>query len=314
MGKVLKFAGGLIVVALALLTIFWFTRPYDVKLEELETPIPHQAYSHFARVDQVRLHYQEKGSGPALVLIHGYGASTYDWKEVFDDLAGRFHVIAVDLKGFGFSEKPAGDYTIQAQADLVMGLLDQLGTQRATLCGSSMGGAVALLCALDEPRRVERLILVDSAAFTRAGPQSGLVPPILLKPVIGPILGALALTSADLVRQALTRAFYDQSFVTPERLETHYRPLRTRSGQQAALTVARQWSPSAVETNLHRIQPPTLILWGAEDELIPLKYGQQLHREIKSSTLVVFPKCGHLPQVERPHQFVEEVNGFVQGS
>jgi pimeloyl-ACP methyl ester carboxylesterase len=310
--KLLKFVGGIVVVALVLLGIFWFTRPDDIKLEDVKTPIPHQAYSHFATVDQVRLHYQEKGRGPALILIHGYGASTYDWKDVFDDLAERFHVIAVDLKGFGFSEKPAGDYTIQAQADLVLKLLDQLGIQRATLGGSSMGGAVAMLCALNEPRRVERLILVDSVGFTEEGQQAGLVPPLLVKPIIGPILGALALTSDDLVRRGLTRAFYDQSLATPERLEIYYRPLRTRGGQEAALSVARQWNLSAVETNLQRIKQPTLIIWGAEDELIPLKQGQRLHRQIKGSALVVFQPCGHLPQVEKPRRFVQEINKFVQ--
>jgi pimeloyl-ACP methyl ester carboxylesterase len=155
---------------------------------------------------------------------------------------------------------------------------------------------------------------VDSAAFTRAGRQAGLVPSILLKPVIGPMLGVFALTSDELVRQGLARSLYDKSLVTPEHLETYYRPLRTRSGQRAALLVARQWDLSEVETNLQRIKQPTLILWGAEDELIPLEHGQQLHRQIRGAKFAVFPQCGHQPPIEKPKPFVEEVMRFIQAN
>jgi pimeloyl-ACP methyl ester carboxylesterase len=311
MKKVFKFTGGVLIVAAVLLTVFWFSRPADIRLEDLASPIAHQAYSHFVTVDQVRLHYQEKGNGPALVLIHGYGASTQDWSEVFDPLAQRFRVIAVDLKGFGFSEKRPGDYAIPTQAGLVLKFLDQLGIERASVCGNSMGGAVALLCALNDPRRVERLILVDSVATNQAAWESGLVPRILLKPVIGPILGALALTSDDIVRHGLSRSLYDKSLATPQRLESYYRPLRTRNGQQATLAVARQWDLSILEKNLHRVQPPTLIVWGADDELIPLKHGQSTHQHIRGSQLVVFPQCGHVPQIEKPREFVETVSKFL---
>lgn len=311
MKKLFKFVVGVLLVGAGVLTIFWFVRPADIRLEELPSPIPHQAYSHFASVDQIRLHYQEKGAGPALVLIHGYGASTQDWSAVFEPLAERFRVLAVDLKGFGFSDKPAGDYTIPAQAALVMKWLEQLGVQRAALCGNSMGGAVALFCALNEPSRVERLILVDSVASNQAALESGLVPPLLLKPVIGPILGALALTTPELVQAGLQRSIYDKSLATPERLESYYRPLRTRHGQRAALAVARQWDLSTLERNLHRVQLPTLIIWGANDELIPLSHGRWIHQQISGSQLVVFPQCGHVPQIEKPREFVQAVTQFM---
>lgn len=311
MKKLLKFIVGVLAVGAVLLTIFWFVRPADIRLEELPCPIPHQAYSHFASVDHIRLHYQEKGTGLALVLIHGYGASTQDWSAVFEPLAQQFRVLAVDLKGFGFSDKPAGDYTIATQAALVMKWLEQLGVQRAVLCGNSMGGAVALFCALNDPARVQRLILVDSVATNQAALESGLVPPLFMKPVIGPILGALALTSADLVQEGLQRSLYDKSLATPERLESYYRPLRTRHGQRAALAVARQWDLSTLQTNLHRVQSPTLIIWGANDDLIPVSHGRWIHQQIKGSELVIFPECGHVPQIEKPREFVQTVTEFL---
>jgi pimeloyl-ACP methyl ester carboxylesterase len=175
-----------------------------------------------------------------------------------------------------------------------------------------MGGAVSLLCAINNPDQVDRLILVDSAAFSDADQRGRqLVSPLLLKPVVGPILGALALTSDTLVRRGLETSFYDKRLLTPERVEAYYRPLRTRSGQRAAQAAARQWDLSSVEAGLNRVQQPTLIIWGAEDEMIPLEQGRRLHQKIKDSKMVVFENCGHVPQEEQPKRFIEEVNKFL---
>jgi pimeloyl-ACP methyl ester carboxylesterase len=301
--------GGLIMLGFSAL---WFAQPYDVALDEVHAQVPNAAYSRFAIIDGVRIHYQEKGSGPPLVLLHGYCSNTYTWKDVLPALAQQFHVLAVDLKGFGFSEKPRGNYSLNAQADLVMKLLDEVAIPNATIGGNSMGGAVGLLCALNYPERVNRLVLVDGAIFRRMA-ESGqrLAPPLFLKPVIGPMLTALALTSDTLVRRALELSLYDHSLLTPERLEAYYRPLRTRGGQRAAFEVARQWDLSSAKSNLDRVQSPTLILWGEKDELVPLALGQQLHREMKDSKLVVFENCGHMPQEEQPKRFVEVVSGFL---
>src|SRR5882762_10532187 len=126
MKKLLKLALALIVIAAVALTIFWFARPADVSFDEVRATVPNSAYSHFADIDGVRVHYQEKGTGTPLILIHGFTSSVFSWKDVFEPLSKKFHVIAVDLKGFGFSGKPVGDYTRRAQAVLVAHLLEHL--------------------------------------------------------------------------------------------------------------------------------------------------------------------------------------------
>ena len=103
MKKLLKVLLVLVVIAAFALTVFWFVRPADVSFDEVRASVPNSDYSHFADIDGVRIHYQEMGAGTPLVLIHGYTSSTYSWKDVFEPLAKKFHVIAVDLKGFGFS-------------------------------------------------------------------------------------------------------------------------------------------------------------------------------------------------------------------
>src|SRR5215212_10521731 len=126
------------------------TRPRDADWDRNRHIVFHSDHSRFADVDGIRVHYQEAGdpAAPALVLIHGFASSTLVWSKVFLALAeAGFRVVAVDMLGYGYSGKPRnGEYTIAGQAKLLIGLLDQLGIERATLVGSSYGGAVAATC------------------------------------------------------------------------------------------------------------------------------------------------------------------------
>jgi pimeloyl-ACP methyl ester carboxylesterase len=312
MKKFLKVLSALVLIAALALAVFWFARPADVSFDEVRAGVPNSEYSHFVEIDGVRLHYQEKGTGTPLVLLHGFTSSTYSWKEVFDPLAKTFHVIAVDLKGFGFSGKPDGDYTRRAQALLVAHLLDHLQLDKVWLCGNSMGGEVALNFALQNPQRVAGLVLIDSAGVVVPGAGS-LAPGYLLVPVVGRVLLALALTSEKLVREGLEKSFYNRAMVTNERVAYYHRPLKTRGGQLAALRARTQWPLFPVEQDLNKIVAPTLIVWGAQDALIPLAAGRKMSSLIKDSKLVVIENCGHLPQEEMPARVVEEMTRFSAG-
>jgi pimeloyl-ACP methyl ester carboxylesterase len=306
----LKLSLVLIVIAALGLSIFWFSAPADVSFEEVRSSVPHSESSHFAEIDGVRLHYQEKGEGTPLVLIHGFTSSAYSWKDVFEPFSRSFHVIAVDLKGFGFSGKPDGDYTKRAQAQLVVQLLDHLKIEKAWLAGCSMGGEVAINVALANPQRVAGLVLIDSAGVTVTG-GSSLAPAYVRLPVVGRLLTALALRSDTLVREGLEKSFYDDAKVTSERVANYYRPLSTRAGQLAALRASTQWDQFPVEQDLGRITARTLIIWGEEDALIPLAAGQTMNSLIKDSKLVIIEKCGHLPQEEIPERVLDEVSAFM---
>jgi pimeloyl-ACP methyl ester carboxylesterase len=308
--KLLKLLLVLIAIAAIAFTVFWFARPADVSFEEVRSIVPHSESSRFAEIDGVRIHYQEKGVGTPLVLIHGFTSSTYSWKDVFEPLSRNFRVIAVDLKGFGFSGKPDGDYTRRAQAQLVIHLLDNLKIEKAWLVGNSMGGEVALNVALANPQRVAGLILIDSAGVAVQG-GSSLAPAYVRIPFVGRALTALALTSDKLVREGLEKSFFDDTKVTDDRVSHYYRPLRTRGGQLAALRARLQWGQFPVEQDLGKVNARTLIIWGAEDALIPLVAGRTMNSLIKNSKLVVFEKCGHLPQEEMPDRVLEEVTAFI---
>jgi pimeloyl-ACP methyl ester carboxylesterase len=310
MKQFLKLVVLVIGIAVLTLTIFWFAHPADISFDEARANVPFADSSHFVEIDGVRLHYQEKGNGTPLVLLHGYTSSTYSWKDVFEPLSKKFRVVAVDLKGFGFSAKPDGDYTRRAQAVLIAHLLEKLNIEKAWLCASSMGGEVALNVAVANPQHVAGLILIDSAGVTVAGTGS-LAPGYLLIPVVGRILTAVALRSDKLVRAGLEKSFYDKTRVTQDRVTAYYRPLQTRGGQLAALRARTQAGEFHVEAQLNAINVRTLILWGAQDELNPLEAGRKMNSLIKNSKLVILENCGHLPQEEKPERVVDEIIKFI---
>lgn len=311
--KFLKLLVALILIAAIALTIFWYARPADLSFDEVRASVPNSAYSHFADIDGVRLHYQDKGVGTPLILLHGFSSSTYSWKDVFEPLAKNYRVIAVDLKGFGFSGKPDGDYTRRAQAILVAHLLDYLKIEKAWLAGNSMGGEVSLNFALQNPQRVAGLILIDSAGVSVPGSNS-LAPGYARVPFVGPVLIALALTSDRLVRQGLEKSFYDDAKITDERVASYYRPLKTRGGQLSAIRARTQAGQFPIEQDLNKINSPTLIIWGAEDALIPIEAGRKMKSLIKGSKLVTFERCGHVPQEELPERVLDEMTKFIEGS
>src|SRR6185503_12654771 len=177
----------------------------------------------------------------------------------------------------------------------------------------SMGGEIALNIALQNPQRVEGLVLIDSAGVNVPG-NASLTPAYTKIPVIGRILVALAMTSDKLVRQSLVTSLYDDSKVTDERVAAYYRPLRTRGGQLAAVRARAQFQLLPIEQDLGKVSAPALIIWGAEDPLFPTAAGRKLNSLIRNSTLVILEKCGHEPQEELPERVVDELMKFVQES
>lgn len=308
--KVLRVLLALIVISAIAFTVFWFARPADVSFDEVRASVPHSEFSRFADIDRVRIHYQEKGVGTPLVLLHGFISSTYSWKDVFEPLSRIFRVIAVDLKGFGFSGKPDGDYTRRAQSQLITHLLDHLGIEKAWLGGNSMGGEVALNVAITNPNRVGGLILIDTAGFEVEG-SSSLAPAYVRIPFVGRILTALALTSDKVVREGIEKCFFDDAKITADRVAYYYRPLTTRGGQLAALRARTQADQFPVEQHLSRVNARTLIIWGAEDAVIPLAAGRKMNSLIKDSKLVIIEECGHVPQEENPERVVDEIVSFI---
>ena len=290
-------------------------RPRDADWNRNRHVIFHSDHSRFVDVDGVRVHYQEAGdrNTPALVLIHGFASSTLVWSKVFLRLAAAgFRVIAIDMLGFGYSGKPRnGEYTINGQASLLMSLLDRLKINRATLVGSSYGGAVAATCALDYPQRVDKLVLIGTVNNNR--PLDYKLMRVFSAPVFGDVVSPLLIGSRVLLRRRMKRVYDRHEWVLDERrVEARHLPLRAARTQRALIRTVRGWDAERISREAHLIKQPTLLLWGDNDCEIPLADGERLHDQIPGSRLIVFLNCGHIPHEEYPEEFTNVVADFCE--
>lgn len=292
------------------------SRSATVRFEDHADLIKHSENSNFIDVDGMQVHYQEFGDArnPTMLLIHGYTASTYVWKTVAPRLADAgFHVIAVDLIGFGFSEKPSWfDYSIAAQARMVSRLLNRLGIGKTILVGSSYGGAVASWLTLDYPERVEKLVLVG--AVCNDEPKFNPVFRMVSIPGVGETVSPFLIDSRAFLRYRMQGTIdkANHHLITEDRIEAILRPLKAADAHRSLLLTARNWDADRIEEDAHYIRQPTLLVWGENDQVIPLRHGETLYDRILNSRLVVLRSCGHLPPEEKPELFTELVTEFCR--
>jgi pimeloyl-ACP methyl ester carboxylesterase len=291
------------------------TRPRDVSWPDSINFIYHPEHSWFTSIGGVRIHYQEAGdeNAPAIILIHGFISSNLVWNEVFLPLANAgFRVIAPDLPGYGYSDKPSdGRYTIDAQAYAVLGLMDRLGIDQATIVGASYGGAVAATIALDYPGRVTSLVLVG--AVSNDQPKKKLLLRLAGVPVLGDIATPLFLGSRWILRKRTQDVYRRLGYPLDERkLEARHHLLETANTHRAMIRTIRRWHADRISREASLIRQPTLLVWGEEDTHIPISEAFRLRDAIPNSRLVIFRRCGHLPPTEYPEKFVEVVAGFCK--
>jgi pimeloyl-ACP methyl ester carboxylesterase len=256
------------------------------------------------------VYVEQQGQGEPVVLIHGFGSSSYEWREVAPALAGSYRVIALDLFGFGYTERPrdAASYTREGQAAMILGVLDQLGIQSAHLVGHSYGGALALYIAATAPERVKSLILADSAAPTYPTDRRSrtaswrwtnrLFLGLTLRPWF--------------IRRGLRAAYFDDGLVTPQVVAAYLDRLRIEGIEAAYRGLTAPAPPSPLRVDLTQIDRPTLVIWGAEDRTVALKDGRRFAELIPGARMVVLEKTGHVPMEESPAAFVGAALPFLK--
>ena len=305
--------GGAIGAAVA---VKMLTRAKGVNWDDVHELVPHSENSHFVHVDGASVHYQEFGdaSKPTLLLIHGYTASVYVWHASAPLLAENgFHVVAIDLLGFGYSAKPASfDYSITSQARMVSRFMNRIGIGRATVVGNSYGGAVAATLALDYPERVEKLVLVDAVCNDEVKNHPLLK--LAAVPGIGEMVTPFIVDSKRFLRRRMhnTLAAANHHLIDNDRVDSVIRPLRAADAHRSLLMTSRNWHADRIEQDANLIKQPTLIIWGEEDTVIPIKNGYKLNDEILNSRFVVLRDCGHVPPEEKPEIFATLVADFAK--
>ncbi|MBI3181433.1 MAG: alpha/beta fold hydrolase [Myxococcales bacterium] len=261
----------------------------------------------FAELDGVRVRYLDRGQGPAVLLVHGFASSLETWASVIPELEKRHRVLALDLKGFGWTDRPEGDYSPPAQARLLLELMRKLEVDRAAVVGHSYGASVALALALEAPEKVSQLALYDAFVYEE---QLSTFFHWARAPGVGEALFALFYDQRP--DERLSVAFHDKRLVAEQLAEDVERAMARPGTKAAALAAVRGMDFRAVEERYRRLAQPALLLWGREDVVTPPSIGERLSRELPRSKLVVYPRCGHFPMLEAAAASTAELARFLE--
>ncbi len=311
--RLLKWTSLFLVALFVLLSLI----PYLIPLQRLRGNRQEQAYSksYFVGADGIELHYREWNGSTAearnILLVHGLGGSTFSWRYTAPALQEKgFRVIAVDLPGFGLSERKAGlDHSAEARAKLLWSFLETLdpGTQW-NLVGHSMGGATVAAMALQQPERVNSLTLA-AGALTHFEPS---ISTSLLKfPPLSRWFRVLArlLLTENRVEQLLSSAYGRQPIA--EEIHGYYLPL-TIENTDAVLMDLINTAPMPLLDRVGALTIPVLCIWGEDDTWVPLTQGRELARLITGAELIVLPNEGHCPMETAPGLFNEKLFRFLE--
>ena len=275
------------------------------------------------QLGDVRLAYRDEGSGPAVLLLHGCPFASFVWRRLIPQLAPSHRCIAPDLLGLGDTETPPGaGWSLPAQAETMIRLLDSLGIERAHVLGHDHGGAVAQVLAAHHPTRVDRLVLTDAEAYDN-WPSAEERPFVRITQM--PLLGDLVLwlwsrrvvLRATLVRakavydaRALSGEFID--FLIRANLGDRRRRAKTKRFIAEQFDPGNNWVTLDILDGLRRFDHPTLLIWAENDAHFGPEWGERLRREIPGAQrLELLPSTGHLLMEERPDKFGALLREFL---
>jgi len=269
----------------------------------------------YVEVGGKRIRYWMQGEGPAVVLLHGLSNSVEFWQYNIASLATRRRVYALDLLGFGKSDKEIGTFSLSYSGSFMAQFMDALGIERATLVGNSLGGAISAQTAVQYPERVERLILVDPAGFGRE------LSPFLRVWAI-PMAGSVVFRLYQRLFPRLKKwVFYKSRSIDDRWLAGATEVLRSPGVRENAIKVVRtgvslrRGQREELFGDLHGLlaetSVPTLIIWGRNDFVVPLAHAYVAQKLIPNSEVRIIERCGHIPQVERPEEFNRLVLDFL---
>ena len=269
---------------------------------------------HRLTIDGREVNYVEMGHGPALVFVHGLGASWQSWLENIPDFAADHRVVAMDMPGFGHSEMPEDEISIEYYAQWLCRLFDALEIESAAVVGNSMGGFVGAELAIREPERVQRLGVVSAAilwqTYKRAQPLLRLA-----RLTDAMAARALARTTDDIATRPRLRswALASAGFRYPHHVsrELAHEMVRSARRTDGFLPALEALADFPLEEELPKIGCPTLIVWGAHDALVKVKDAERLEELIPNARREVFERTGHVAMLERPERFNRLLRDFL---
>jgi 2-hydroxy-6-oxonona-2,4-dienedioate hydrolase len=249
------------------------------------------------------LHYSKKNfstSKNVLVLLHGIGASADRWSYVTPTLSKYFQLIIPDIVGFGYSDKPTVEYTMDFFVNFFESFLSKLSVKRLSIIGSSFGGFLASEFTIKNPNRVDKLILAAPAGAMRISTR-----------ILDQYIMAALYPTYENAKRAFRDMAHEQSNVTEDTIRDFMNRMRLPNAKYAFMsTLLAMRDSQGLTGRLSKISVPTLLIWGENDRMIPLAYSKE-YTEIPKSQLIIINSCGHTPFVEKPIEFNNIVLKFL---
>ncbi|WOJ98239.1 alpha/beta hydrolase [Congregibacter brevis] len=301
-----KLGATLLVLTVVALAALWTP---DRHRSDLEARYLHDA-GDLRDIDGVKLHVRVSGPthAPALLMIHGFGASLHTWERLVPSLDKHYRVIRLDLPGAGLSRPdPTGDYSDERTLALLDGLLAQLNVSRGVIIGNSIGGRLAWRFAAAYPDRVTGLVLVSPDGFASEGFEYGRAPEVSV------FTQLMRYTLPRFMLEMSLRPAYGNPDALTEEVVNRYYDLMLAPGARDAL-IKRMAQTVLVDPKpvLRRIKVPVLLLWGERDGAIPIANAADYQAHLPDSVLVPLPGLGHVPQEEAPLRFLLPLSKFLQ--
>lgn len=273
--------------------------------------------SQYIEVNGVDVHYRQSGSGePTFILLHGTLATTYTWEQVVGSLSEMGTVIAYDRPAFGLSERPMpgewrgeSPYGYDAQVELLIGLMDELGIDQAVLVGNSMGGSIAALAAQTYPDRVQSLVLVAAANDGHGVPPvAGWLASTPQFRRIGPLF--VRQKTEGFALQVLDASWHDPSHIPAQTVTEYSKALRIRNWDRALWELIAAARPFEMLLHPNEIEVPTLVIVGNDDRVIGTETVIAFGEQIPDVEIAIIENCGHVPQEECPEEFMAAMRAY----
>lgn len=277
----------------------------DIPLEQLKSTYTN-SNSVFVPINGMDVHLRQEGQGEKLLLLHGTGSSLHTWEQWVDQLKDSFHVVTFDLPGFGLTgPHPEHIYTTQMYNDLINGVKDHLNIDTFHIGGNSLGGYIAWNYALDHPKIVDKLILIDAAGYEHESP---LIFKLIANPIIGPLLKHV--TSKSLIESNMKEVYFDDSKITDDLIDRYYHMTLREGNRDALFERVKRVDENRID-KVSQIEDPTLIMWGENDEWAPVEDAYKFDKHLPHSQLSVFKEVGHVPMEEIPVRSAQVVRTFL---
>lgn len=313
-----KFFKYFLIFLFLILIIYYLYSIVSIRLSYKEVESLKDSDSKFIEIDKFNLHYKEYGEkDKVILLIHGFAANTFSFRNLFEPLSKYGRVIAIDVPGFGLTERvdknrvKFNPYSIDGQVETIKIFLDKKGIDKVIILGHSMGGGIATYFSIKYPEYVEKLIIEDGAIFEGGGPPNLIVS--FLRTPIGKFLWpALVKPFVNQISKLLDIAYYNKSIINDEFIEGYKRILNVKNWDKGLYEVTIANNNINLINKLSKIETKTLIIWGEFDKVIPVESGIKLNKEIQNSELVILKECGHVPHEEKEEEFLEKIFLFIE--